>query len=103
MPGGGRPTSGLFATSPANDVRPLLFALLSDVPTMPAPELGRARYPQQIATTRSLGSLGSTKHTPPGGLHQPWRGGIESRDITDPGWRTFPAASESGAMEKVRR
>ena len=63
-PGRWRPTPSLFATSPTNDVRPFLFASASDVPTTPPPKLGTARYQQQVAATRSLGGINSTKRTP---------------------------------------
>jgi hypothetical protein len=41
-PGRWRPTPTLFATSRTNDIRPFLFAAVSDVPTLPPLELGSA-------------------------------------------------------------
>jgi hypothetical protein len=62
-PGRWRPTPTLFATSRTNDIRPFLFAAVSDVPTLPPRELGTPLYLQELAETRSVGGLQSSERT----------------------------------------
>jgi hypothetical protein len=62
-PGRWRPTPSLLASSRTNDIRPFLFATVSDVPAMPPPILGTPPYLQQLAETRSLGGLHSSLRT----------------------------------------
>src|SRR5580658_5186844 len=63
-PGRWRPTPTLFATSRTNDIRPFLFAAVSDVPTLPPLELGTPLYLQQVAETRRIGGVQSSERTP---------------------------------------
>jgi hypothetical protein len=63
-PGRWRPTPSLFATSRTNDIRPFLFAHVSDVPTLPPPILGTQEYQQQLLEVRGLGGLHSAERTP---------------------------------------
>jgi hypothetical protein len=63
-PGRWRPTPSLLETSRTNDIRPFLFAAVSDVPTLPPPSLGTPLYLQQLAETRSLGGAHGSKRTP---------------------------------------
>src|ERR1700677_257162 len=63
-PGLWRPTPPLFATSRTNDIRPFLFAAVSDVPTLPPLELGTPLYLQQVAETRRIGGVQSSERTP---------------------------------------
>jgi hypothetical protein len=63
-PGRWRPTPSLFATSRTNDIKPFLFAALSDVPALPPPMLGTPTYLQQLAESRSLGGLHGSERTP---------------------------------------
>jgi len=63
-PGRWRPVPTLFATSRTNDIRPFLFAAVSDVPTLPPPALDTPLYRQQLAEARSLGGLNSSERTP---------------------------------------
>jgi len=59
-----RPTPTLLATSRTNDIRPFLFAAVRDVPGLPPPMLASPAYRQQLAETRSVGSLNSSERTP---------------------------------------
>jgi hypothetical protein len=59
-----RPTPSLFATSRTNDIRPFLFATVSDVPALPPPLVGTPLYQQQVAETRRLGGLHGSQRTP---------------------------------------
>jgi hypothetical protein len=59
-----QPTPTLFATSRTNDCRPFLFADVSDVPTLPPPELGSPQYLQERAETLRLGGMQSSVRTP---------------------------------------
>ncbi len=62
-PGRWRPTPSLFATSRTNDIRPFLFAAVSDVPTLPPLTLGTPQYEEELAETRRLGGLESSERT----------------------------------------
>jgi hypothetical protein len=62
-PGRWRPTPALFATSRTNDIRPFLFAAVTDVPTLPPPTPGTPLYLQELAETRGLGGLHGSKRT----------------------------------------
>ncbi len=62
-PGRWRPTPDHFATSRTIDIHPFLFADVTDVPTLPPPVLGTPTYLQQLAETRSLGGLQSSRRT----------------------------------------
>lgn len=62
--GSWRPTPTLFATSRTNDIRPFLFAAVSDVPTRPPPLLGTPLYLQQFAETHRIGGVQSSERTP---------------------------------------
>jgi hypothetical protein len=57
-------TPTLFGTSRTNDCRPFLFADVSDVPTLPPPELGSPEYLQERAETLRLGGVQSSVRTP---------------------------------------
>src|SRR5580658_3938164 len=59
-----QPTPTLFATSRTNDSRPFLFAEVSDVPTLPPPELGSPQYLQEREETLRLGGVQSSVRTP---------------------------------------
>ena len=63
-PGRWRPTPNLLASSRTNDIRPLLFAAVGDVPALPPPTLGTPEYLRQLAETRRLGGLHSSERTP---------------------------------------
>jgi hypothetical protein len=59
-----RPTPSLFATSRTNDIRPFLFASVSDVPFLPPPVLGTPTYLEQLAESRRIGGLRSSERKP---------------------------------------
>ncbi len=59
-----RPTPRFFATSRTNDIRPFLFAAVSDVPTLPPPVLGTPQYLQEVAETQRIGGLHGAQRTP---------------------------------------
>jgi hypothetical protein len=63
-PGRWRPTPNLLASSRTNDIRPLLFAAVGEVPARPPPTLGTPEYLRQLAETRRLGGLHSSARTP---------------------------------------
>jgi hypothetical protein len=62
-PGRWRPTPNLLATSRTNDIRPFLFAAVSDVPTLPPPVLGTSQYDQELAETLRVGGVHSSERT----------------------------------------
>jgi len=58
-----RPVPTLFATSRTNDIRPFLFASVSEVPTQPPLVVGSPPYLQQLDETRRVGGLRSSERT----------------------------------------